>query len=134
MIQFSLINVQTRKFIKFCVVGIICTVIDASVYYALYRLTGYHIAMVGGFVLSLGINYLLNTFWTFHQDLSVKTAVGVIIAHCFNIFVVRMGLMWIFISTCFLTEGVAYVPTLIISVVTNYLIVRSIYSYCGRKQ
>lgn len=134
MIQLSLINIQTRKFIKFCVVGIICTVIDACVYYALYRLTGYRIAMVGGFVLSLGFNYLLNTFWTFRQHLAAKTAVGVIIAHCFNIFVVRMGLMWIFISWCYLTESIAYIPTLIISVVTNYLIVRTIYSYCGRNQ
>lgn len=120
---------KLQQFLRFCVVGIICTAIDAGVYYSLYHWTGYQIAMISGFFLSLGINYLLNTYWSFRQTPSVHTVIGVFAAHCLNIFVVRMALMWLFIHLMGLDEGVAFVPTLIISVITNFLIVRAVYSY-----
>ena len=120
---------KLHQFLRFCVVGIICTAIDAGVYYSLYRWTGYQIAMISGFFLSLGINYLLNTYWSFRHKPSIRTAVGVFAAHCLNIFVVRMALMWVFIHFMGLEAGVAFVPTLIISMITNFLIIRAVYSF-----
>ena len=123
---------KLQEFVRFCVVGVLCTVIDAGIYYSLYRLTGYRVAMVCGFVVSLGVNYILNTYWSFRQTPSVKTAIGIVAAHCLNIFVVRMGLMWIFVSCLLLDAGIAYIPTLMISMVTNFLVIRAVYVYWAK--
>ena len=45
-------------------------------------------------------------------------------AHLVNLFVVRMGLMWIFINVFGLEDKIAYIPTLCISVVVNFLMVK----------
>ena len=111
-------------FIKFCIVGALCTAIDAGVFYSVKDATGYRMAMILGFVLSLTVNYLLNIYWSFHSKPSVSNAFGIIAAHCFNIFVVRMSLMYLFVDTIGLTDSIGYIPTLIISMVTNFFIIR----------
>ena len=113
-----------REFICFCFVGVICTAVDAGVFYSVHEWTGYRLAMVLGFALSLGVNYVLNIYWSFRAKPSVKNAVGMIAAHCFNIFVVRMSLMWLFVDTAGMTDSIAYIPTLLISMVTNFIIIR----------
>ena len=126
MPNFSYNNPKLQEFLKFCIVGGLCTAIDAIVYYATYRIVGYKIALILGFTLSLIVNYILNIKWSFQSKLSVKNALGLIGANCFNIFVVRMSLMWLFTSFYGLDEGIAFVPTLVISVFTNFIIVRSL--------
>ena len=111
-------------FIRFCLVGAVCTAIDAGVYYAVKEATGYRMAMIIGFAFSLIVNYLLNIYWSFHSKPSVANALGILAAHCFNIFVVRMSLMYLFVDTIGLTDSIGYIPTLIISMVTNFLIIR----------
>ena len=81
-------------------------------------------AMIIGFALSLIVNYLLNIYWSFRSKPSVANALGILAAHCFNIFVVRMSLMYLFVDTIGLTDSIGYIPTLIISMVTNFLIIR----------
>ncbi len=124
---------KLQEFLRFCIVGVLCTAIDAGIYYSLYRLTGYRIAMICGFVVSLGVNYILNTYWSFRQSPSVRTAIGIVAAHCMNIFVVRMGLMWVFVSLLFMDVGISYIPTLVISTVTNFLVIRAVYTYWAIK-
>jgi len=114
------------SFLRFCIIGVICTGIDAGVFYALHELTGYRIAMICGFFVSLGVNYVLNMRYSFHVRPTVKNAIGFGIAHLFNIFVVRMSLMWLFIHLLTMSESSAFVPTLAISVVTNFLILQFI--------
>lgn len=111
-------------FIKFCLVGALCTAIDAGVFYIVKETTGYRMAMIIGFALSLIVNYLLNIYWSFRSKPSVANALGILAAHCFNIFVVRMSLMYLFVDTIGLTDSIGYIPTLIISMVTNFLIIR----------
>ena len=111
------------EFAKFCIVGVICTIIDASVFYETHETIGYRMAMVLGFVVSISVNYLLNIFWSFRVKPSVKNALGTISAHCFNIFVVRMCLMWLFVDCILLPDSVAYIPTLMISTITNFLVI-----------
>lgn len=60
-------NIRTRELIRFCVVGIICTAIDAGIYYGLKRLVDYRLALISAYCLSLIVNYLLTVFWTFKQ-------------------------------------------------------------------
>ena len=113
-------------FLRFCIIGILCTGIDAGVFYALHKLIDYRIAMTCGFFLSLGANYVLNMRYSFHVKPSAKNAVGFAMAHLFNIFVVRMSLMWLFIHLFAMSESWAFVPTLAISVVTNFLVLQFI--------
>ena len=44
-----------------------------------------------------------------------------------------MGLMWVFVSLLLMDAGIAYIPTLAISTVTNFLVIRAVYTYWARK-
>lgn len=111
---------------RFCVVGGLCSVIDACIFYAVVPFTTYHIALVSGYCLSLIVNYFLTIHWTFKKKASAKNAIGVVAAHLFNLFVIRMGLMVLFVDYIGLSEQIAFIPTFIISVVANFFIVRMV--------
>lgn len=114
------------QFCKFCIVGVLCTCIDAAIFYTVIRFSSYQVSLVTGYILSLLINYFLTIYWTFNSKPSKKNAAGVVIAHLFNLFIVRMGLMWVFLNLLLLNEKVAYIPTLLISVISNFLIIKLI--------
>lgn len=121
----DLINAEKiKQFIRFCVVGAICTLIDSGIYYISYASIGYRLAMILGFSISLIFNYLLNIYWSFNSSPNAKNIVGILLAHLFNIFIVRMSLMWIFINVTHLSESIAFIPTLAISMLTNFIIIR----------
>jgi putative flippase GtrA len=92
----------------------------------LMPLTGYPVALVSGYILSLVVNYFLTVRWTFKSKANAKNAVGIVAAHLFNLFVVRMGLMYLWVNGCKLPERTAYLPTLAISVVANFIIIKLI--------
>lgn len=117
-------NLQLREFVRFCIVGGFCTFLDAAIFYTVRKFAPYQISLVSGYILSLIVNYFLTVYWTFNTKASIKNAIGVVSAHIFNLFVIRMGLMWIFVNRTGITDRVAYIPTLIISVITNFLIIR----------
>lgn len=117
-------NHQFNEFIRFCIVGVICTGIDAAIFYAVRLFTPYPVALVSGYVLSLIVNYFLTIYWTFKSKPNANNAVGVVVAHLFNLFVVRMGLMYIFVDILAINDRIAYIPTLMISVITNFIIVK----------
>lgn len=115
---------KVGEFIRFCIVGVIATALDAGIFYLVRMFASYQIALVSGYCLSLTVNYLLTIYWTFKKKPSTSNLVGVIAAHMFNLFVVRMSLMWIFVDVAGIPDRIAYVPTLLISMVTNFLVVR----------
>ncbi len=113
-----------REFIRFCIVGLIATGVDAAIFYTVRCFAPYQVALASGYLISLVFNYFFTVRWTFKARTTVKNAVGVLLAHLFNLFVVRMSLMYIFIHGCSLTDKVAYLPTLAISMFTNFLVVK----------
>jgi len=115
-----------REFIRFCIVGVICTALDSAVFYTVRIFAPYQVALVSGYLLSLIANYFLTIYWTFQSKPNKKNAVGIIVAHLFNLFVVRMGLMYLFVDIMDISDKIAYVPTLLISVVTNFIIIKFI--------
>ncbi|MBQ0020615.1 MAG: GtrA family protein [Bacteroidales bacterium] len=117
-------NPKYAEFIRFCIVGVISTGIDAAIFYIVRLIAPYQVALVSGYTLSLIVNYLLTVYWTFRKKPSKGNFFGVIAAHMFNLFVVRMSLMWIFVNMMALSDKTAYIPTLLISMVTNFIIVR----------
>lgn len=95
-----------------------------SIYYVFLTFTTYRIALASGYILSLIVNYFLTIYWTFRSTPSLSNVLGVIFAHLVNLFVVRMGLMFLFVDICGLDERISYLPTLAISMVTNFLILK----------
>lgn len=123
---------EMRQFIRFCIVGGICALIDAAVFYAVRLIAPYQVALVSGYVISLSVNYLLTVYWTFRTRSSVRNLVGIVGAHMFNLFVVRMGLMYLFVELIGLSDSIAYLPMAAISAVTNYLVIRTVVKYSKR--
>lgn len=117
---------QWHEFIRFCIVGAVCTLVDSVIFYTVISFCTYHIALISGYIISLTINYLLTVYWTFRTIPTKNNLAGIIIAHLFNLFVIRMGLMWLFINIVQIHTTIAYIPTLAISVFTNFIIVKSI--------
>lgn len=113
-----------KEFLRFCIVGAFCTCIDAAIFYVLRTFVAYQISLVSAYVLSLILNYFLTVYWTFKMKSNVKNIIGIVLAHLFNLFIVRMGLMRLFIDTIGINDKVAYLPTLLISIVTNFMIVK----------
>lgn len=117
-------STKVQEFVKFCIVGFLCTIIDGAGFYATRTLVGYQAAMIIGWTVSIAVNYFLNVRWSFRSKPTLKNAFGLIGANLFNILVVRMSLMWFFINVCYMTDSMAFIPTLAISVITNFIIVR----------
>lgn len=129
-----LMHQETRQFVRFCIVGGICALIDAAVYYIVLRFAPYQVALVSGYLISLCFNYFLTVYWTFHTKPAPINFVGIIGAHMFNLFVVRMGLMTLFVEIMGMKDTVAYIPMAIISAFTNYLVIRTVVNYSKKKQ
>lgn len=117
-------NDKLGEFIRFGLVGTLCTGIDAAVFYLTSMFVGYQSSLIAGYFVSLIVNYFLTIKWTFRKHESIGNAIGVLLAHLFNLFVVRMGLMYVFMNTLSLSSNFAYIPVLAISVITNFIIVR----------
>ena len=115
-----------REFVRFCIVGGICSVIDWAIFYGVRTFASYLIAVISGYCLSLIVNYFLTVYWTFQQKANKKNAVGIVGAHMFNLFCVRLGLMTLFVEVVGWPDSIAYIPTFAISVVTNFCIVKYI--------
>lgn len=115
---------RLREFIRFCIVGTISSGIDAIVFYTVNTFTVYQVALILGYLTGLIFNYIFTIYWTFGQKPSTMNAVGVVSAHLINLFIIRMGLMWLFVSSLDMSEKIAFIPTMIISVIANYLMVR----------
>lgn len=126
----KIVTGKYAEFFRFCVVGVVCTGIDMCIYYFVRIIFSYVVALVCGYVLSLVINYFLTIFWTFNSKPNTKNAIGVVVAHLFNLFVMRMGLMHVLVDCLNINDKVAYLPTLVISVVTNFIIVKFVISRC----
>jgi len=124
---------ETRQFIRFCIVGGTCALIDAIVFYIVRLYAPYQVALVSGYLISLCANYFLTIYWTFKTSPSAHNFVGIIGAHMFNLFVVRMGLMWLFVEVFGWDDSIAYIPMAIISAVTNFLVIRTVVKISKKK-
>jgi len=125
---------ETQQFIRFCIVGGTCAMIDAAVFYVVRLFAPYQVALISGYLISLCVNYLLTVYWTFQTQSSVLNLIGIVGAHMFNLFIVRMGLMLLFVEWIGLPDSIAYIPMAIISAITNYLVIRTVVKYSKRKQ
>ena len=134
MLKELLSKKETQQFIRFCIVGGTCAVIDAAIFYVVRLFAPYQVALVSGYLISLCVNYFLTVYWTFKTKPAAFNFVGIIGAHMFNLFVVRMGLMLLFVELLGLIDSIAYIPMAVISAVTNYLVIRAVVKYSKKKR
>ena len=118
---------QNKQFIRFCIVGGICTLLDASIYYLFCNSLGYTKSIIMGYLISLCLNYILTTYWTFSSKPTLLNAIGVIVVHLINCFIVRLGLMHLFIDVFDFNNSIAYIPTIIISILFSFCAIRFVY-------
>jgi len=121
------------SFARFCIVGTICTCIDAFIYFLFLPYGGYKVSIIIGYIIGLIFNYFLTIYWTFKTHPNPQNAFGVITAHLINLFIIRMGLMYVFTNKLMLTEKLSYIPTMIISVIINYILIHFIITKTNRK-
>lgn len=128
--QFNTLNIwnhpnrKIREFVRFCTVGIFCTILDTCIYYSFLLFASYQVSLVCGYCISLVFNYFLTVYWTFNKKANAKNGIGVVCTHLFNLFVVRMGSMYLLINYLGISEQWAFIPTLFISTICNFLLVR----------
>ena len=126
-------HTETRQFIRFCIVGGTCAIIDAIVFYIVRLFAPYQVALVSGYLISLCANYFLTIYWTFKTSPSAHNFVGIRGAHMFTLFVVRRGVMWLFVEVFEWDDSIAYIPMAIISAVTNFLVIRTVVKFSKKK-
>lgn len=115
------------EFVRFCTVGVICAIIDWTVFSIACFITKYQISVIAGFVVSFVANYLLSAHWTFKKKPTKSNFVGLISAHLINLFIVRMGVLYILVEIVGLQERISYIPTLMISAITSFVMVRYVF-------
>lgn len=115
-----------QQFIRFCIVGAFATLLDAALFYMFRQWMSYQASMVLSYTICLLLNMVLTLRWTFRRKFNLRNVMGVMWAHLFNLFVVRYKLMELFVVTLKMSDRLAYLPTLGISVVVNFLIIRAI--------
>ncbi len=120
---------EVQQFVRFCIVGGTCAMIDAAIFYVVRIFAPYQVALVSGYLISLCVNYLLTIYWTFKTSSSVRNLVGVVGAHMFNLFIMRMGMMTLFVEVLHMNDKIAYIPMAVISAITNYIVVRTVVRY-----
>ena len=125
---------RITNFIKFCIVGGFCTIIDFIVYWCMLFIAPYQYAMITGYFTSLIVNYIVTTKWTFSERLNLFNFTGVILIHLFNCFVIRNILLTFFIKYADKNEKEAYIYTIIISAFLNYIFLSLFFRYTKRRK
>lgn len=100
-------QIWVREFIKFCVVGLTCTVIDWGIYFVIKKFTGWEIQELKqvmkalSFIGSVGVSYLLNRTWTFRSNDKQVFAQAV---KFFSMAIIGLGLnnLFFYLSTGYL--------------------------------
>ena len=124
-ITFLLYNDRIRQFIRFCVVGVIATVVDATLFYLLRQWLPYQMSMMISYAICLCLNMVLTLLWTFNSVINIQNAISIIAAHLFNLFMVRFGLMALFVNVFLINDKLAFLPTLCISTLSNFFVIKT---------
>lgn len=114
---------KAKEFMRFCIVGVIATIIHYGVYLLLDQWINVNVAYTIGYVVSLCCNLWLTFHFTFREEVTVKRSGGFLLSHGVNY------LLHMFFLNTFLWLGVpeqwAPIPVYCIVVPINFLLVRT---------
>ena len=110
------------EFIKVGIVGSTALIILYAVYYCFLDWTNHNIAYTIGYIVSFIANYILTVRFTFNAKASKKNGAGFAFSHLVN-YLLQVGCLNLFIYLG-MTEQYAPIPVFVISVPTNFVLVR----------
>ncbi len=112
------------QFVKFCLVGVSNTAISLAVYY-IFVLINKDLYIVGnavGFIVSVLNSYFWNSKFVFKkEDERTKTIVKTFLAYGTNL-IIGTALLYLFVEICNMSEFVAPLLNLIITIPLNYIL------------
>lgn len=117
----------SASFIKFAIVGVINTIIDFAVFFALYELAGWNMiySNICAFLVAVTNSYFMNKYFSFahHKEKRISMAEFVIF--------VTASIATLSLSTAILVLGEPYLPVLYLKIIAaiitpllNFLIYR----------
>ena len=116
-----------NEFIRFGIVGGLCTVLHYGIYYLLQLYINVNIAYTLGYVLSFMANFYLTSYFTFGTTPSWKKLIGMGGAHAVNY------ALHILVLNLFLRIGIsqewAPIPVFAIAIPVNFLLVRFVFKH-----
>lgn len=114
-----------KEFIRFCIVGVIATVIHYGIYLLLNQWINVNVAYTLGYAISFCCNLILTAKFTFKKEITTKRTGGFILCHGVNYLLHMLFLnlfLWIGIS-----EQLAPIPVYCIVVPINFILVRTVF-------
>ena len=116
-----------NEFIRFGIVGGLCTVLHYGIYYLLQLYINVNIAYTLGYVLSFMANFYLTSYFTFGTTPSWKKLIGMGGAHAVN-YALHILLLNIFLRIGISQEW-APIPVFAIAIPVNFLLVRFVFKH-----
>ena len=116
-----------NEFIRFGIVGGLCTVLHYGIYYLLQLYINVNIAYTLGYVLSFMANFYLTSYFAFGTTPSWKKLIGMGGAHAVN-YALHILLLNLFLRIGISQEW-APIPVFAIAIPVNFLLVRFVFKH-----
>ena len=111
-----------QEVLRFILVGIIATGIQLAAYWLCCSFCNHNLSLLASYALSLCINFVLTTHYTFRTSANIRKGIGFFASHGVNFLMQFLFLnLFIFLGV---TRQWALLPTLCICVPINFLLVR----------
>ena len=109
------------QFMKFGLVGGVNTLTSLSIYYVLVFINlNYMVATIAGYLGSSIIGYMLNRNWVFRVSINTKNSLIRYYLIYGISFIINISCMYMWIDICHLSEYIAPILTLCVTVPFNY--------------
>lgn len=115
------------EFVRFGIVGGVCTLLHYGLYYVLQLAINVNIAYTLGYALSFIANFYLTSWFTFGTSPSWKKLFGMGGAHTVN-YVLHIVLLNLFIRLGIAQEW-APIPVFAIAIPVNFILVRFVFKH-----
>lgn len=113
-----------REAIRFCVVGVLATIVHYGIYLLLKGVINVSVAYTIGYVISFIGNFVLTNVYTFKTQATAKKGIGFVICHVIN-YLLHIGLLNVFIWMG-VPSSIAPISVYCIVVPVNFLLVRKV--------
>lgn len=110
------------EFLKFGLVGVVSTITHYAIYYVMLRSVNTSIAFSIGYGLSLILNFILTTYFTFGVKPTALKGMGFTISHLIN-YLLQLSFLNLFLIWG-MTKQLAPIPVFTVCIPINFLLVR----------
>lgn len=119
------------RIFRFGVTGTIATLIHYGTYCLSVLYFNPSLSYSIGYLSGLGVNYMMTSYFTFHQHPSKKNAIGFLGSHAIN-YLLEIGLFNLFLWMG-LNQWVAPIIVMVIVVPVNFLMLRFVFVWKKKK-